>query len=859
LFQEQIEIMANHTNTSKSAPEGEGPSNYRIFRDGRELSADELPVQLAAATGHEVRDCEYTIVFDDGSSREIFGSAVPLLDERGKVRGAVSAYIDITERKRAEKQLQATANRLQAILDNAPVGIVVGNRQYRFVESNAAFQRMVGYSADELKRMDWKALTHPDDIARNAELVDGLMQGKLTNYELEKRYVLKDGKRIWIRSIGARLDEEHKISIIEDITERKRAEEALRNSEERFQLAARATRDIVWDWDIVNDCVWFSEHFFEVFGYDRATFPAGVNGWAELVHPQDSWVIPFNEATYASEEYRLRRADGTWAYVRDRKYLVRDANGNPVRKIGVITDITENKRAEAALAESEERFRTIVDLAPDGIFIVAADTGRLIEVNQAACEQVGCSREQLLQRTLFDIVAPRLAERAAARLRGELPPGSHESAHVRTDGVEVPLELSVSRITLGGCSAFLGIARDISDRKRAEEQRGKLEQQLRQAQKMEAVGRLAGGIAHDFNNSLTVIRSYTELLQDSLPAQDTLRKNTQEIIKAADRAATLTRQMLAYSRKQILSPVVLDLKVVINETAKMLKRIIGADIELRVSSAEPLWAIKADPDQIVQILMNLCVNARDAMPQGGTLTIATGNVTVEKWSIGGQPNIPPGDYVRLSVTDTGTGIRKEIQEHIFDPFFTTKDVGKGTGLGLAMVYGTVKQSGGYVWVDSELGQGACFTIFLPMVNGAIVPEISAQPEVRSQGIGTILVTEVEDLPREVVCGYLRSAGYTVLAAGSGKEALAVASQHEGNIDLLVTDLVMPGMSGRELAQMLESLRLDLKTIYMSGYSDDAVLRRSNREQGPAFLQKPYSLDALARKVRDTLGRTETVQ
>jgi CheY-like chemotaxis protein len=330
-------------------------------------------------------------------------------------------------------------------------------------------------------------------------------------------------------------------------------------------------------------------------------------------------------------------------------------------------------------------------------------------------------------------------------------------------------------------------------------------------------------------------------------------------MKAADRAASLTRQMLAFSRKQILSPVVLNLNAVINETAKMLRRLIGEDIEFRVNAAESLWAIEADSDQIGQVLMNLCVNARDAMPQGGTLTIATENITVEEGSIGGHPNVPPGDYVRLSVTDTGTGISKEIQEHIFDPFFTTKEVGKGTGLGLAMVYGIVKQSGGYVWVYSELGQGACFTVSLPRVKVAVAAGMSAKTEARPPGTETILVAEDEEALREAMCGYLRSLGYTVFAAGSGQQALAVASQQEGSIDLLVTDLVMPGMSGRELAQMLGSLRLDLKTIYMSGYADEAVLRHGIPELGAAFLQKPFNLGTLARKVRDTLGRTETVQ
>ena len=380
-----------------------------------------------------------------------------------------------------------------------------------------------------------------------------------------------------------------------------------------------------------------------------------------------------------------------------------------------------------------------------------------------------------------------------------------------------------------------------------------LEQQFRQAQKMEAVGRLAGGIAHDFNNILMVIQSYTEMLRDNLPVHDGLRKNTEQVLKAANRATSLTRQMLAFSRKQILSPVVLDLNAVIDETAKMLKRLIGEDIEFRVLLAESLWAIEADPDQIVQVVMNLCVNARDAMAQGGTLTIATANVVAEEGNLGMRPYVAPGDYVELSVTDTGIGISKDMQENIFEPFFTTKEVGKGTGLGLATVYGIAKQSGGYVWVDSALGHGARFTIYLPRVEQAIAPGLSATAEARPRGMETILIAEDEEALRESMRDFLRSLGYTVLAASSGPKALALASAHPGPIELLITDVVMPKMSGRELSEMLGSLRPDLKTIYMSGYTDDAVLRHGVQKLGTAFLQKPFSLGALAREVRGRLA------
>ena len=356
-----------------------------------------------------------------------------------------------------------------------------------------------------------------------------------------------------------------------------------------------------------------------------------------------------------------------------------------------------------------------------------------------------------------------------------------------------------------------------------------------------------------------VILSYAEILQESLPARDPLRKHTQEIMKASDRAAGLTRQMLAFSRKQILSPVVLDLNSVIYETAKMLRRVIGADIEFRVIPAESLWAIMADSDQIVPVVMNLCVNARDAMPQGGTLTVATGNVTAGEGDVGRPEYILPGDYVKLSVTDTGLGIAKELQAQIFEPFYTTKEIGKGTGLGLAMVYGIVKQSGGYVWIDSELGQGACFTIYLPRTEQTIAPDMLAKSEAPSRGNETLLVAEDEEALREAICDYLSSLGYTVLAAGSGHEALSAASQHEGRIDLLITDLVMPKMSGRELSQMLGSLRPDLKTIYISGYSDDSTMRQDIQNTGAAFLQKPFSLSTLARKVRETLEPSQAVQ
>ncbi len=553
-------------------------------------------------------------------------------------------------------------------------------------------------------------------------------------------------------------------------------------------------------------------------------------------------------------ESRHRRKDGQIINI---ETSVNFQNFSGGRFFCFLRDITERKVAERTLRESEERFRRVVEGAPVGMYIKTDGLFRYL--NPAALSMFGAeSVEQLVGQRFLDRVHPdsRDAMTDHAMMTQEQKAASLlVEQHLRMDGTAFDTEANTIPFFYEGHHGAVVFFRDITERKREEAERRTLEQQLQQAQKMEAVGRLAGGIAHDFNNLLMVIQSYTEMLQDSLPAQDGLRNNTEQVLKATDRAASLTGQMLAFSRKQIISPVVLDLNTVINETAKMLKRLIGEDIDFRVDSAESLWAIEADSDQMVQVLMNLCINSRDAMPQGGTLKIATGNVTVLGGSIEGCPYVTPGEYVKLSVADTGCGIGKEEQEHIFEPFFTTKEVGKGTGLGLAMVYGIVKQSGGYVWVESECGQGTCFTIYLPRVKSAIANRLSEKGKAQPGGTESLLVVEDEEALRGAICDYLRSLGYTVLAASSGRQALSIASQQR-QIDLLVTDVVMPKMSGRELSQTLRSLRPDLKTIYMSGYADDAVLRQGIHNMGATFLQKPFKLGSLARKVRDTLECTD---
>ena len=386
---------------------------------------------------------------------------------------------------------------------------------------------------------------------------------------------------------------------------------------------------------------------------------------------------------------------------------------------------------------------------------------------------------------------------------------------------------------------------DITERKQ-------LEEQLRQSQKMEAVGRLAGGIAHDFNNLLNVITGYGELISERLPQGDPMGAKVDQIKKAAQRAASLTRQLLAFSRKQVIEPRVLDLNALLADLDKMLRRMIGEDIEMSTVEGQPLGRIKADPGQIEQIVMNLVVNARDAMPQGGKLTLGTANVDLDHAFARRNAGARAGAYVLLSVGDTGTGMDPETQSHIFEPFFTTKEMGKGTGLGLATVYGIVKQNNGYIEVESAPGRGACFRVYLPRVQDRAEALRARESTAPPQGSETILVVEDEDLVRQVVREALRSFGYTVLETGDAEEGARICKSHAGPIHLLMTDVIMPKMNGRALAKRLTLQRPDLKVLYMSGYTDSAIVQHGVLEPGVSFLQKPFALTALARKVRDVL-------
>ena len=516
-----------------------------------------------------------------------------------------------------------------------------------------------------------------------------------------------------------------------------------------------------------------------------------------------------------------------------------------------VEQAVRKQRLAQALLDSDERYRFVTENIADAVFLLELD-GRIALGNHRAEMITGYAQAELVGRAFFSLLPEAGAREARARLSdvrvGVKVSPFFEVELIQKDGARVLLEVHVTSVLKDGQPvARLGVARDITERRY-------LEDQLRQAQKMEGIGRLAAGVAHDFNNLLTAIGGRCYLVLNALTSENPIRREIEIIQDAAERAAKLTHQLLAFSRKQILDPCVLDLNATVTGIEPLLRRMIREDIEIATALDSAAGRVKADAGQIEQVLLNLAVNASDAMPNGGWLTLATSNVTLDEAYARTHAEVEPGPYVMLSVSDTGHGMTAEVQAHIFEPFFTTKEVGKGTGLGLATVYGIAKQSGGHITVHSEPGQGAVFKLYLPRVEEAPGTAEPARPtEITRRGSETVLLVEDDEPLRTLAREILSIQGYTVLDAISPSEALRLADVHPGPIHLLVTDVVMPQMNGRQVADHLLAARPGLKVLFMSGYTDAAIVEHGVLEPGTHFLQKPFTPDGLSRKVREALG------
>jgi PAS domain S-box-containing protein len=808
------------------------------------------------------QEFDWPIIRKDGTKRYIDTSIHLIRDAAGKPIGFRGIVRDITERKQAEEALRLSEERFSKAFNASPVIVTVSSlAEGRFLNVNDSFLRTTGFRRKEVigrTSLELNLWPEPGDRAKLYQVVQE--HGSAHNLELNFR--MKSGEMRLLRYSAETItvaQEPCLLVVAEDITERKRAEEALRESEERFRSMFEATAIGVAVADMNGRLVESNRRLQELLGYSGEELHRMV--FTEFTHPDDATAdmelfkeLIAGKRDHYQMEKRYIRKDGRVVRGRLTVSLMRSAGNEPQFAIAMVEDITERKRAEEALRQSEAEYRSLIQGAAYGIYRSTAE-GKFLDVNPALVAMLGYDSEaELLAANLATEIYRDPGERARVVAQYLERWDGLEVEWKRKDGAPITVRLSgrAVRDAQGKLAYFEGIAENVTEQRL-------LEAQLRQAQKMEAVGRLAGGVAHDFNNLLMVMRGYTELLLGRLGANDPLRRNAEEIQKAADRATSLTQQLLAFSRKQVMQPKIFDLNAVVSDTEKMLRRLIGEDIELATLLGAELGRVKADPGQIEQVILNLAVNARDAMPQGGQLVMETANVELTQAFARQHPGVTPGPHVMLAMSDTGVGMDAETQALIFEPFFTTKEKGKGTGLGLATVYGIVKQSGGYIWVYSEAGQGTTFEIYLPRVEDAVTADqeehaVSQPPS----GSETVLLVEDEEPVRKLAREFLENSGYTVLEAEGPARALQLSDQHRGPIHLMVTDVIMPHMSGHELAQQMASVRPEMKVLYISGYTDDALGQYGVPTQDSFFLQKPFSLDTLARKMRTLLeGNTKT--
>jgi len=839
---------------------------------------------------------EHTHVTKDGRrlTVEILTTNVPYQGRDAHL----SIVHDVTDRRRAEDILQLQSAYLEQLIESAPEGIAVLDNQHTVVRVNREFTRMFGYGSEEIVGKSLELLVPVERGNESSFILSALDRGQPINVETIRRR--RDGSQVEVSILGTPINVSGSpvalYLIYRDITHNKRAERALMESESKFRAVAETAASAIYIHDNKR-FLYVNRACEQISGYSRRELMEA-HPW-QITHPE------FRQEMQRCGEERLRGENVPSRY----EFQLLTKNGeirwldlcvNRIRfegqdaTLAIAVDVTERKRIEelqralyriadqtSAATDLDAFYAAIHSIVGELIdarnFYVALydeDTGLLSfpyfvdkEDSTPAPKPLGKGLTEYVLRTGEPLLAS--PERFAELVRS----GQVEMIGASSiDWLGVPMKkgkqafgvLVVQSYTANvpygerGLEILNFVAQHVAtaiERKRTENALRHSEKQLWQSQKMEAVGRLAGGVAHDFNNLLTVIKGYTELMLTDLKPSDPLRAEMGEVQRAADRAAALTRQLLAFSRRQVLASKVVNLNYLVEDMNKLLRRLLGEDIELASKLADDMGSVKADPGQIEQVIMNLAVNARDAMPKGGKLTIETANLDLDQVYSREHVMIKPGPYVMLAIADTGSGMDAETLSHVFEPFFTTKEQGKGTGLGLSTVYGIVKQSGGYIWPYSEPGMGTTFKIYLPRVDEVAERE---QPHTKvSPGLGgkeTILLVEDEEGVRGLTRQLLQRYGYTVLEAEHGQEALLLCERYSGPIHLLLSDVVLAQMSGRELVERLVPLRPEMKVLYMSGYSDEAIVHHGVLKAGTAFLQKPFTTESLMRKLREVLDQ-----
>lgn len=785
----------------------------------------------------------------DGTRVWISWTNKPIFNQANEVTEILCVGNDITKRKHSEQSLRESEERNRLLADMTLEGILL--HQKGVIEDvNASMAKMVGCSRDELLGRNFFEFVHVDD---HAIVRDNIKKDIASPYTIHM--LRKNGER-FLAEIESRnfqmQGQVRRVSAIRDITKNKEAEAKRIADEERHRMILKTAMDGFWLVNTKGHILEVNETYCRMSGYTEQELlgmhirDMEAQETVEAIATHMRTVLADGEDRFES---RHRRKDGSFFDVEIRTQYSSASDG---MMVAFLRDITQDKQWEEKLKESEERFKALHNASFGGITI--HDKGLILDCNQGLSEISGFAVEELIGMDGLLLIAPDSRE----LVRDNIVSGfekPYEARGIRKNGEEYPLRLEARNIPYKGKMVRCVEFRDISEQKHAEAEREGLRGQLLQAQKIESVGRLAGGVAHDFNNMLSVILGRTEMAQETLAPSEPIQKDLEEIRKAAERSANLTRQLLAFARKQTIAPKVLNFNDAVSGMLTMVRRLIGEDIDLVWLPSADLWSIKMDPSQLDQILANLCVNARDAIAGVGKLTIETENVTFDDAYCTNHPGFNFGEYVLLALSDNGCGMDKETLTHLYEPFFTTKEMGKGTGLGLATVYGIVKQNIGFINVYSEPGQGTTFKIYLPRYKEktetvAQTPQI--EPEAR--GRETILLVEDESAILAMTGTMLERLGYTVLPANSPGEAIHLAESYSGQINLLLTDVIMPEMNGRDLSRHLLSLYPDIKPLFMSGYTANVIAHHGVLDKGVQFIQKPFAKKDLAVKIREVLNR-----
>ncbi len=808
-------------------------------------------IQDVIDTG-QPRDYDALVIFPTGA-RWLLSNVQPVRDEAGGVFAAQIISRDVTERKQAERRIQESEDRYRALFEQSRDAIAILSPAGSFIDVNQSFLELFGYTLDEIAGLNARELwADPEHFSQWRQRLE--RDGYVRDYLWKA--LTKDARVLdCLATTSVNRTKEGEIeyqTISRDVTEQQRAQDALRESEEKYRLIFQYSPIGVFHFDtngIITAC---NDSLVEILGSSRDRL-IGANA-LKIVTDQNV-LRAIKKAISGGidhyENYYTSVTGGRTTYAKCDFGPIFGNDGAIVGGIGLLEDVSERKQAEEELHRSETKYRTILETITDGYHEVDLE-GNLTLVNDSFCRILGYSHQELLgfnYRLFMDEKnADRIFDAYNQVFKTGRPNPGFTYQIIRKDGTRRDVSVSIVLMMTpdNQPTGFRSILRDITDRRL-------LEEQLRQAAKMEAIGQLAGGIAHDFNNLLTAMIGYCNLMAEELPLDGPHQEKLSCVTHTAERAAALTQQLLAFGRKQVLEMRPLNLNEVVSAFESMLRRLIGEDIEISMQLDRDLSTVQADSGQMDQILLNLCVNARDAMPAGGQVTLETADVVLDEEYARAWPEVVPGPYVMLSVSDTGMGMDSETIAHIFDPFFTTKDKGVGTGLGLATVYGIVKQHQGHISAYSEPGLGTTFKVYLPQsarVTGLDSQRAPFGP--KPYGTETVLVVEDEPVVRNLASEALKMLGYAALTAADPTEAIAVSGNHDGPIDLLLTDVVLPEMDGRSLYNTLSRSRKDLKVLFMSGYTEDFIVHRGVLDQGVHFLRKPFSIDRLGRKIRQVL-------